>query len=108
MPGFLFDVPAELEAHRRQYFRREVIFTARCKPLKQRGGQYGRGGGGLDRREDGPAAFAGIGDAAGETFECGLIEERNGGQIEQPRCDNAAPAPYFRDVRKIEVVLVVF
>src|SRR5216684_2438912 len=106
--GLLFDVPAELEAHRRQNFCRKIVFAARSKPLKERRGQHGRRRGGFDGGEDGPATLAGIGDAAGKALESGLVEQGNGGQIEQPGSDNAAAAPHFRDVRKIEIVLIVF
>src|SRR6267154_2994859 len=82
--GLLFDVPTELEAHRRQNFCRKIIFAARSKPLKERCGQNGCGRGGFDGREDSPAAFAGIGNAAGKALESRLIKQGNGGQIEQP------------------------
>src|SRR5260370_2565550 len=49
--GLLFDVPAELEAHRRQNFSRKIVFTARSKPLKERRGEHGRRPGGLDGGE---------------------------------------------------------
>src|SRR5258708_10803134 len=84
VPGLFFDVPAELEAHRRQNFCRKIIFAARSKPLKERGGQKGGGRGGFDGREDSPAACAGIGNAAGKALESRLIKQGNGGQIEQP------------------------
>src|SRR6266404_2830923 len=108
MPGLLFDVAAELKAHRGQYFCGKVVFAARRKPLEQRSGQNGRRRSGFDGGEYGPAAFAGIGDAAGKAFQSWLLEKRNRGQIEQPRCDHAAAAPYFRNVGKIEIVLIVF
>src|SRR5712692_605717 len=38
VPGLLFDVPAELEAHRGQHLCREIVFAARGKPLKKRRG----------------------------------------------------------------------
>src|SRR4029077_1531928 len=82
VPRLLFNVSAELETHRGQYFRRKIIFATRCKPLKQRCGQNGRGCGRFDGGEDGPAAFARIGDAAREAFERRLIEQGNGRQIE--------------------------
>src|SRR2546426_651107 len=59
MAGLLFDMSTELETHRRQHFRCEVVFAARGKPLKQRGGQNRRGGGGFDGGGGGPAGGAG-------------------------------------------------
>ena len=89
-------------------FGGEIIFTARCEPLEERRGKNRRGCGGFDGRENGPAAFAGIRDAARKTFERWLLQERDGGKIEQPGSDHAAAAPDFGDVREIEIVLVMF
>ena len=36
-----------------------------------------------------------------------MFEEGNGGQVEEPRRDDAAAAPHFRDVGEIEVILIV-
>jgi len=55
-----------------------------------------------------PAAFTGIGDAAGETLELRLFEKRDGGEIEEPGSHDAAATPDFGDVREIEIVLIVF
>src|SRR5882724_1950163 len=107
LPGFLFEVTAELETHGGKNFCGEVVFTARSEALVERSGEHGRRSGGLDGGQDGPAAFAGVGDAAGKTLERRLIEKGDGGEVEQPGGDNAATAPDFGDVGEIEVVLIV-
>src|ERR1700687_4519784 len=80
--GFLFGVTAELKAHSRQNFGGEFTFASRQKALIERFAQHGSGGAGFNGGENGPAAFAGIGDAAGETVERGLLEKRNSGKVE--------------------------
>src|SRR5207302_9703399 len=104
---FFFDVSAELKAHGAHNFGCEIILAARREPLEQRCRQYRRWRSGLDGRENGPASFAGIRNAAGKAFERRLFEKGDGGQVEKPRRDNAAAAPDFRDVREIEVILIV-
>src|SRR3981081_3917112 len=74
---FLFRVAAELEAHGRQNLGSEVAFASRQESLVERFGEHRRGCARLDAGENGPAAFAGIGDAAGETLESRLLEQRN-------------------------------
>src|SRR5438309_8480633 len=101
MARFLLDVSAELEAHRGQNFGREFILAARVEPLEQRRGQYRCGCGGLDGRENGPTSFARVGNVAGEALERRLLEEGDGGQVKEPRGNDTAAAPDFRNVRKI-------
>src|SRR5512137_1460824 len=107
MSGLFFDVTAELKSHRRQDFCREIIFAARSETLKERGAQDRGWRGGFDRGKDRPAAFAGVGDAAGKALEGGLFEQGNRGEIEQPGGHNAAAATDFRDIREIEVVMIM-
>src|SRR6266702_3005868 len=106
--GLFFDVSAELKAHRGQNFSRKIIFAAGGEALVERSAEYRCWCRRFDGREDGPAAFARVGHAAGEAFKGGLLQQGNGGQIEQPGCNNAAAAPNFGDVREIEIVLIVF
>jgi hypothetical protein len=101
-------VAAELKAHGGKNFGGEIAFAARCEALEERRGQDRRGGSRFDRRENGPAAFARIRDAAGETLKRRLFQKRDGGEIEQPGGDNAAAAPNFGDVGEIEIILIVF
>src|SRR5882757_2744601 len=105
---FLFRVAAELEAHGRQNLGGKVAFASRQESLVERFGEHGSGRARLDAGENGPAAFAGIRDAARETLESRLLEQGNGREIEQPGCDNAAAPPDFGYVGEIEIVLVVF
>src|SRR3974390_307300 len=105
--GFFLDVPAKLETHGGKQFGREVVFAARGEALIESGGENRGGGGGLDRRKDGPAAFAGVGDAPGVAIELGLFEERDGGEVEEPGGDDTAAAPNLSDVGEIQIVLVM-
>src|SRR6267378_8626636 len=81
---FLFRVAAELEAHGRQNLGGEVAFASRQESFVERFGEHGSGCARLDAGENGPPAFAGIGDAARETLESRLLEQGSGGQIKQP------------------------
>src|SRR6185437_10920636 len=56
----------------------------------------------LDRRFDGPAALAGILDAAGKILQLRILRKRRGAEIEQPGGDHAAAPPDLRDVRDVE------
>src|SRR6266849_373057 len=105
---FLFRVTAELKTHGRQNLACEVSFASGQKALVQRFGEDGRWSAGLDGGEYCPPAFAGIRDAAGEALEGGLLEKRDGGEIEQPGSDDAAAAPDFGDVSEVEIVLIMF
>src|SRR5438309_10358058 len=108
MAGLLLNVPAELKTHGRQNFGPKIVFAARSETLVERGGKDGGGRGGFNRGENGPAAFAGIGNAAGKAFERGLLKQRNGGESQQPGSDDAAATPHFGDICEIEIELVVF
>src|SRR6266436_9420851 len=61
---FLFRVAAKLEAHGRQNLGSEVAFASRQESFVKRFGEHGSGRARLDAGENGPAAFAGIGDSA--------------------------------------------
>src|SRR5260370_36744384 len=104
---FLFRVAAELKAHGRQNLGGKVAFASRQESLVERFGEHGSGRARLDAGGHGPAAFAGIGDAAGETFEGRLLEQGNGSKIKQPGCNNTTAPPDFGYVSQIKIVLVV-
>src|SRR5471030_2965719 len=104
--GALLGVAAEALAHRRQHLVRIVGVAARAETGEQRRAQYRRGHALVDGGVDGPAALAGIGDAAGESVQGRILAQRGGRQIEQPGTDDATAPPQFRDLRQIEVVLV--
>src|SRR5271165_5129162 len=98
---------AELEAHGGQNFIGEVGLSARSEALVERLGEDGSWRAGFDGGQDGPAAFAGVGNFAAEFFERGGIEQGDGGEVEQPGGHHATAAPDFGDVSEVEVVLVV-
>src|SRR3989442_15021201 len=108
MAGLLLNVPAELKTHGRQNFGPKIVFAARSETLVERGGKDGGGRGGFNRGENGPAAFAGIGNAAGKAFERGLLKQRNGGEIQEPGRDGPAPTPPFREICENENEMGVF
>ena len=56
----LFEVSAELVAHRREQLVLEVRLAARAESLIERRGQNVRRHAFVDRRVDGPAPFTGI------------------------------------------------
>ena len=82
MPSFFLEVSAKLETHGRKHFAREVIFAARSEALIQRRAEHRRRSRGFNGRENCPAAFAGIGDAPGETRQILALEQGPGGEIE--------------------------
>src|SRR5580658_4402316 len=90
VPGGLFEVAAELKAHGGEQLVGEIRFTARGEPLVQSRGENRRRHSLVNRRLDGPASFAGIGDAAGELRKSGILDKRDRGKVEQPRSDHAA------------------
>ena len=98
---------AELVAHRREQLVGEVGLAARAEALVERRGEDRRRHGFVDGGLDRPAAFAGIGDAAGEFRQCGIACRARRGQVEQPGRDHAAAAPDLGDVAQVEVVLIV-
>ena len=58
-------------------------------------------------RLDCPAAFAGIGYAPGEFGQLGILKQRCGGEIKEPRCNDAPAPPDFRDICQIEIILIM-
>src|SRR5258707_3981600 len=82
--SLLFRVPAELKAHGGQNLGGKVAFPSRQETLVQRFRKHRGRSDGLDAGKNGPAAFAGIGNAAGETLEGRRLEPRNGRQGEKP------------------------
>ena len=84
MPGFLFNVAAKLEAHGGKNLAGEIIFATGSKTLIESGGANWRGSCGVDGGENGPAAFSGIGEVAGEALGRGLLEDGDGSEVEEP------------------------
>ena len=106
-PRRLLDVPAELEAHRREHLVLEVRLAPRAESRVERRREHRRGHGLVDaamivqrpspESDTRPANF----DRPGSSTQCG------GGQVQQPGGDHAAPPPHLGDVAEVEVVLVV-
>ena len=80
---------------------RELNRSYRARP--QHVGRHAFVDGGLDR----PAPFARIGDSARELFQVRILDERRGGQVQQPRRDHAAAPPNLAHVAQIEVELIM-
>src|SRR3989442_15810253 len=102
MAGLLLNVPAELKTHGRQNFGPKIVFAARSETLVERGGKDGGGRGGFNRGENGPAAFAGIGNAAGKAFERGLLKQRNGGENPPPGNGETAATPHLGGILRVK------
>src|SRR5258708_13250332 len=82
--SLLFRVPAELKAHGGQNLGGKVAFPSRQETLVQRFRKHRGGSARLDAGKNGPAAFAGIGNAARETLEGSLLDQTNGLTVAQP------------------------
>ena len=97
----------ELVAHRRQQLAGELAEAARLEPLVERGSDHRGGHALVDRREHRPAALSGVAHPTGELGEVGRLRERVGGEVDEPRSHDRAAAPHLRDLRDVDVVLVV-
>src|SRR5271155_4544316 len=102
-----FQMAAELEAHGGQNLGSEVGLAARRKARVERFGEHRSGRTGFDARENRPATFAGVRNFTAEFIELGRVQERDGGEVEQPGSDDAATTPDFGDFGEVEVVHVV-
>src|SRR5262249_58661879 len=96
----LFEMPAELETHRREQLVAEVRLATRAEALVQGGGEDRRRHGLVDGRPDRPPSLAGIRHASLEALERWVLDERRGRQIEEPGGDDAAASPHLGDVRQ--------
>ena len=75
---------AELVPHRRQYPVRKGGRIAGRKPLVERGAQYRRRDGFVDRRLHSPAPFAGVRYTPRICFQLRILVQGARGQVEQP------------------------
>src|SRR3974377_947310 len=107
LAGSLLHMSAKFITHRGEKLVGKFRFTAGTESLVECSGQYVRGLRLVDRGLDRPAPFAGIGDAAGKFRESGVVEQGDGREIQQPRGNDAAAAPDFRDIFQVKVVLIV-
>src|SRR5262249_46282225 len=89
-PGRFFQMPPEFVTHGRQELVGEIGLAARAEPLVESRGEHMRRHALVDGGLDGPAAFAGIGYAAGEFRQARVLNQRGGRQVEQPRRNHAA------------------
>ncbi len=103
-----FLVPAELEAESREELVGEIGFAAGTETLIECGGEHRRGNGFVYCGCDGPAPFAGVGNAAGKLAEIGAGEQRDCGEIQKPGCYYAAATPDLGDIGEIQIVGIVF
>src|SRR5215831_9048787 len=90
--GF-FEMSAELETHRREQLVLIIRLAARTEALIERGGEHRHRYGLVDGGLDCPASFTGVGHAACKLLQVGILHKCRGGQVEQPRCNDAAAAP---------------
>src|ERR1043165_2238588 len=97
----------EFEAHRRQKLIGKRGLSAGTEPFEQRRAQDVSRYAFVNGRRERPTAFAGVGHAARKLRERRVGCERVRGKVEQPGSDYAAAAPDLRDIREIEVVLIV-
>src|SRR5262249_18288335 len=100
----LLEVSTEPETHGRQQFVLVIGLSAGGEALVQGCGENRHGhrlvDGGLDR----PATFSGVGYTARELLQLGILHQRRGRQVEQPRCHDATAPPYLGDITQVEVV----
>src|SRR4051794_41897482 len=83
--GAFPQVPAEAEAHRREHAIAELALAARLEARVETGRDDRSGNALVDGGEHGPAPFARVRDAPREAVELGVLGQRLGGEVEQPR-----------------------
>ncbi len=103
----LFVVTAKLGSHRRLDLVGKVVPVTRIEPpvedSRQNRGRYTL----LHGTQHSPSALTRIRNATGKPLQLGVLNESHGGQIEQPGCYDAAPAPHFGHLWDIKLILVV-
>ena len=99
---------AELGAQRGKQLFSEGVVAARAEARVERGRQHVGGDFLFDRRVNGPASFARVGDLSDKLCELRVAGKRQRREVEQPRADDAAAPPEFGDLRKLEVVPLIF
>src|SRR6185436_1277694 len=103
----LLQMPSELVAHRREQLVLEVRFTAGAEALVEGCGEDGRGLRLVDSSLDRPTAFAGVGHAATKLRQRWIFQQGARRQVQQPGGNYTSTPPYFGDIGKIEIVLIV-
>src|SRR5450756_2627533 len=98
---------AKLLTHRRQHPIGEIRITAGTEALIERGAKNRDRHRFVDGSRDRPSPLTGIRHAASVVLQTRAVQERGGSKIQQPRADHAASAPDFRDLRQVQVILVI-
>src|SRR2546428_2126725 len=106
--GGFFQVSTELIAQSREQFICEICLAARAKTLIQGGRQDVNGHGLVDGGLNRPAPLARVRNPPREFRQSRIRDQGGRREIQQPRRDHTAAPPHLRDVREIELVLVVF
>jgi hypothetical protein len=96
---------AEFVAHRSEQFIRELGITSRTESFIERWGCWHAF---VDVGLDRPAAFTRVRYVPAKFRELRISYQRSSREVERPEGDDTASAPDFADVRKVEVVLIVF
>src|SRR4029434_8078891 len=104
--GF-FQMSAELIAHRGEQLVGKICLATRAKTLIQRSCQDMSRHTLVDGSLDRPAPLARVRNLTCEFRECGISDQRDRRQVQQPRGDHAAAPPHLRNVRSIEIVLIM-
>src|SRR5262249_12086448 len=100
----VYGMAPELVAERGEQPVREGIVAARAEAREERRGDRRRRHRLFDGVLDGPTPFAGIVHVRAEIVELGIGGQRGRRQLEQPRADDGALVPQFRDLRQVETV----
>jgi hypothetical protein len=101
----LLKMSAEFVAHRSEQFIRELGITSRTESFIERWGCWHAF---VDVGLDRPAAFTRVRYVPAKFRELRISYQRSSREVERPEGDDTASAPDFADVRKVEVVLIVF
>src|SRR5208283_4102493 len=105
--GGLFLIDTELVTKGGQHLVSEVVLATRAEASIQRGTEDGGRNRLVEGRRDRPAPLPRVRHPAGELRQVRAIEERHGGQVQEPRGDDTATAPDLGDIGQIQVVRVI-
>src|SRR5882724_7336919 len=99
----LLEMTAEFVAHRRQQLVGILLLAARAEAREQRRADDRSGNPLVDRRLKRPTTLARVGDPAMEVGQIGVLAQRAGSQVQQPRADDAAAAPHLGDLGDVDL-----
>src|SRR5271170_3515176 len=103
---FGLHMPAELLPHGRQNFFGEGMLLARAEPSVKCRRQHFGGHSLVDRSHDRPPPLPRVLHYTGVVREVAVFRPGHRRKVQQPRTDDAAPAPQFCDIRIVEVIAV--